>query len=297
MKIPFHIITGFLGAGKTTFLNHILFSLPKEKRVGIVQNEFAPTAARGEEIIRSKGGFDILHINNGSVFCVCRLGHFRENLAGFVKDYRPDMLLLESSGLSDPSSVGEIVNDPQLKEILSLQSIICIADATNFSKTHRMVRYTRQQAIIADQILINKTDRISSSEKKMLKNQIRSLNPYAGILFTSYCRVNPEDVLTGSIRPVLPSVRSYRPEVSSMVLRTATPLSKDKMLLFLNEFSARAYRIKGVICTPEGLVSVQCTMNEIDTKRIYSRGITELIAISDEFSLRDMSTAYKRMSE
>ncbi len=266
-------------------------------KIGIVQNEFAPVSAKGEEIDIEGTGYQTMHVNNGSVFCICRLEHFTENLAGFVSRHGPEMILLESSGLSDPSSVGEIVNDARLRDIISLRSIICIADATSFSKSHKLVRYTRQQAIIADQIIVNKTDRIDSAERDKLKDEIRALNPYASVYFTTYCNVNTGKVLSGSIRPGLTPGSSYRPDVSSMVLRTAEQLSRDGMMEFLNEFSAKAYRIKGVVSTKEGLFSVQCTMNDVNTKLLKNIGITELIAISDRFSLKELRIAYKNLAK
>ena len=102
-KTPFFLITGFLGSGKTTFLKMITTQFGNKLRIGIVQNEFAPGAVDGTELKNSGSSFEILEVNNGSVFCVCLLGSFIKSLSEFVETHQPDMLFLEASGLSDPT--------------------------------------------------------------------------------------------------------------------------------------------------------------------------------------------------
>ena len=72
-KIPFHIISGFLGSGKTTFLKRVIAKYGGQVNVGIIQNEFAPSNIDGAELRKSGNDFHLLEINNGSVFCVCLL--------------------------------------------------------------------------------------------------------------------------------------------------------------------------------------------------------------------------------
>ena len=108
-KIPFHIISGFLGSGKTTFLKRILEQYSGEKKIGIIQNEFAPANIDGVELRKSGKDFNLLEINNGSVFCVCLLGDFVSSLEKFVDEYHPDDIIIEASGLSDTTSISEII--------------------------------------------------------------------------------------------------------------------------------------------------------------------------------------------
>ena len=75
-KIPFHIISGFLGSGKTTFLKRIIDKYAGEYKIGIIQNEFAPANIDGAELKKSGKDFQLLEINNGSAFC----GHWRASI-------------------------------------------------------------------------------------------------------------------------------------------------------------------------------------------------------------------------
>ena len=92
-----YLITGFLGAGKTTFLKQFMKQFSSE-RMHIIVNEF------GKEL-----GIALDEINNGSIFCSCRLDKF-ENVLQQVLQEKPDVIIVEASGLSDPTNVKKILN-------------------------------------------------------------------------------------------------------------------------------------------------------------------------------------------
>ena len=79
-KIPFILITGFLGSGKTSLLKQILQTIGSETKIAIVQNEFAPGKSDSVELQNQDKVFDLLEVNNGSVFCACQLDNFVSRL-------------------------------------------------------------------------------------------------------------------------------------------------------------------------------------------------------------------------
>ena len=83
-----------MGSGKTTFLKRIIKQYSSEKKIGIIQNEFAPANIDGAELKKSGKDFNLLEINNGSVFCVCLLGDFVKSLEKFVDEYKPDDIII-----------------------------------------------------------------------------------------------------------------------------------------------------------------------------------------------------------
>ena len=107
--IPFYIVTGWLGSGKTTLLKNILSKYGNKTRIAVIQNEFAPTGVDGKELKDTGQPFELIEVNNGSVFCVCQLDNFTEALDKLALDYNPDVIFLESSGLADPISIAEIL--------------------------------------------------------------------------------------------------------------------------------------------------------------------------------------------
>ena len=100
-----YLITGFLGAGKTTFLKQFMKQFSSE-RMHIIVNEFGKEGIDGE--LLSELGIALDEINNGSIFCSCRLDKF-ENVLQQVLQEKPDVIIVEASGLSDPTNVKKII--------------------------------------------------------------------------------------------------------------------------------------------------------------------------------------------
>lgn len=100
-----YLITGFLGAGKTTFLKQFMKQFSSE-RMHIIVNEFGKEGIDGE--LLSELGIALDEINNGSIFCSCRLDKF-ENVLQQVLQEKPDVIIVEASGLSDPTNVKKIL--------------------------------------------------------------------------------------------------------------------------------------------------------------------------------------------
>lgn len=297
MKIPFHIISGFLGSGKTTFLKRIINSYSDKYKLGIIQNEFAPSNIDGVELKNSEKDFKLLEINKGSVFCVCLLGDFTRSLEKFINEHQPDMLIIEASGLSDTTSVAEVVSSGPLSEKIYLASNWCIMDALNFKKVGLMRQRLNHQIRMADKVLINKTDLVENVDK--LQNEIRKINPFAEIRTTTFCDIEFKsgDVAVSKFYPDSGKPLA-RPEINSMVIKSGKKFSKEALNQFLKEWAPKAYRIKGFVNLKEGqMVAVQCVFDNIEIIAVENNfHPTELVALSDQFTLRQWNQSYKEYS-
>lgn len=296
-KIPFHIISGFLGSGKTTFLKKILADYSSKLKIGIIQNEFAPASIDGAALKNTGKEFSLLEMNNGSVFCVCLLGDFVRSLTKFIDEVHPEILIIEASGLSDTTAVAEIISSGPLAEKIYLASNWCIVDALNFRKTGLMKQRVMHQIRMADFILINKTDLVENG-LETIKSEIIKINPFARISETSYCNIGFE---TGS-HPVgkiyLNNTETLnRPEIHSMVIKTGRKITGTYLQSFLNEWAPKAYRIKGFVNLAENLtVAVQCSFGLVEISEVEnSFHPTELIALTDQFTLSEWNRSFKKM--
>jgi G3E family GTPase len=297
-KIPFHIISGFLGSGKTTFLKRIIDRYSEEYKIGIIQNEFAPANIDGAELKKTDKDFQLLEINNGSVFCVCLLGDFICSLEKFVDEYNPEILIIEASGLADTTSIAEVISAGSLAEKIYLASNWCVVDAQNFAKVGLMKQRVFHQLRMADVVVINKTDLVKTGTEQ-IRAEIKKANPFAEIRETTFCNIDFElgnsainKFYFGELKAML------RPDVNSMVIKSGRKLSRNSLELFLNEWAPKAYRIKGFVNLKDGkTAAVQCTFDSVQITEIENDfHPTELVAISDQFTLREWNKTFKALS-
>ena len=244
--IPFHLITGFLGSGKTTFLKTILKQFADKKRIAVIQNEFAETGIDGKELQDGGWRFDLLEVNKGSVFCVCLFSDFLVQLKNFVEKYKPDIVLLEATGLADPIAIGELLMEETLQQQLYLAKVWTVIDARHYNKV-KMMPAVKNQIVIADNIIVNKTDLISEEEISMLDKELRSSNPIASVIFTSYCRLEVVDLfseksITINGQPVGPIK-----DIRTRVYRTPYAIKRKNLDYLISTLDEDIYRLKGYI--------------------------------------------------
>ena len=297
-KIPFHIISGFLGSGKTTFLKRIIEKYAGHYKIGIIQNEFAPANIDGAELKYSGKDFQLLEINNGSVFCVCLLGNFVRSLEKFIDEHQPEILIIEASGLSDTTSISEVISSGSLAEKIYLASNWCIVDAVNFNKSGLMKQRVIHQLRMADYVVINKTDLIENNIEN-LRIEIKKSNPFAKILESAFCNFDFELGKTAINKFYFGEMKSLpRPSINSMVIKTTRKISAQSLNDFLNEWAPKAYRIKGFVNIKEGkTVAVQCTFNTIETLFLKdSFHPTEIVALTDKFTLHEWNKAFRELT-
>jgi len=306
MKIPIYLITGFLGSGKTTCIDRILKTFDQKYRVGIVQNEFAPANVDGLELRNSGRSFEMLEINNGSIFCICLLDNFIQALDSFIIEKKPDLIIIEASGLSDPSSIIEILHNPLIKDLVFLKETWCIVDAFHFLKMEKLMNRIRHQVVIADRILINKTDLISPAIVSRVREKIKEINPMAGLLETQFCNItlpvsegNPDFVpLAGKIEREIREIEQYRPEMGVGVFKSGRKISYEALKKLIHDYTRNTIRIKGNVLLENGkTVIVQTVYKKINIKTTDKMlGNTCLILMGQNFNLSEFSREYRAMT-
>lgn len=192
-RIPVTIITGFLGAGKTSLLNKLIAKHP-EKKFAIVENEFGETGIDGGLIAAASDA--IFELNNGCICCT--LGedflHTLENLLG--SSYEFNHLLVETTGIADPSAIVDaFISGPTIQEKFRIDSVVCVADAVNMEDLFDDQPEVRKQLALADLVLLNKTDSVHADYVLKLTEMIQAVNPMAKIYPTSFGDVAGFEVL------------------------------------------------------------------------------------------------------
>jgi len=290
MKIPFYLVTGFLGSGKTTFLKQFLSQHSASKRIAVIQNEFASTNLDGAELQDAKFNFSLLELNQGSVFCVCLFSGFKENLLQLLHDNTPDLVLLEATGIADPIAIAQLLEDKRLKELLFVAHIWSIIDAPRYLVIGKSTKCIRHQIEVADTVLVNKTDLITEIQIDDIDNDIKSINPFAHIEHTTHCLLNTKNIVDACIRP-LPVfekqcisgelTRCGDGNYQSQVFKTTQLISEKKLFKFINSLDDTTFRIKGYIqLDDKRCVMLQYVPNQFEVIDTSNKSHpTELIAI------------------
>lgn len=309
---PFILVTGFLGSGKTTLLKRFLNRYADEMRIAVIQNEFAPANVDGRELKETGKSFQILEINKGSVFCVCLLSSFVQSLVDLLDAHQPALVILEATGLADPIAIGQLLTGSELKDRLYLAHAWCIVDVTSFLEMEAQVQRMRHQVRIADTIILNKTDLVSADRISQTSERISRLNPWAEQVETRHCNL-PPDLLDPALRPavnapgdrqqpmqMLPDnvVSEGAPDISSAVLRSTTPISRQALETFLHEFESASYRVKGTVNLQDRTtVSVQSCFGRTEIRPIDKEpGPTELIALGPEIDQQVFSARFSELA-
>src|SRR5271155_2402779 len=124
--VPIAILTGFLGAGKTTLLNRILNG-DHGLRVAVLVNDFGAINIDAELVVGVRD--DVVSLSNGCVCCTIRDDLVDTVIATIDRPEAPEYILLEASGVADPSGIAMTFVDPELRDRIRLDSITCVVDA------------------------------------------------------------------------------------------------------------------------------------------------------------------------
>jgi len=184
-RIPVTVITGFLGAGKTTLLRAFL-ATPEGQGTAVVVNEFGSIGI-DDALVRSSTDETVL-LGNGCLCCITRTDLQQALRRMVIERERGELpafkrIVIETSGLADPSPILQtFATDRALGEVFHVEAVVTVVDAETGGDTLDWSAEARKQAILADRLVITKTDIAGEGAAETLGAQLRALNPSAEIL-------------------------------------------------------------------------------------------------------------------
>ena len=319
--IPVTILTGFLGAGKTTLLNRILNGNHGLK-VAVLVNDFGSINIDAELIVGVES--NVISLANGCVCCTIRDDLIETVMETINRPEQPEYILLEASGVAEPSGIAVTFNNPRFRDRIRLDSILCVVDAEQVFAAPEVMELKIFQMACADMVILNKVDLVDRVQVGKIKDWLDSRFYRYRLIETTHADVP---------LPVLLSVGRFDPAnsvpfplggkrdehddctdpychderhdhnhskaFSTWSYETDQPLSLEALREAASKLPANIYRAKGVIYTadaPERRAVLQVVGRRVDISLEGEWGErpprTQIVAIGvagaiDKESLRD----------
>ncbi|MBB3112093.1 G3E family GTPase [Paenibacillus phyllosphaerae] len=203
VPIPIVVVSGFLGSGKTTLLLRMLKHAKAEGlRASVLMNEVGSADVDGVMISSETASAMLARVTEGCLCCTKK-----SELSGCLMqlaEAQPDLILIELTGIANPEEIVEAMSEPELQDKVMLHRIVTVLDAEHaidynsiFATDRELVHTLRRQIEVADVVLANKADLISSKTAAKLDKMVRDRNGVCSLVLTVRCDVKPSLVLEG----------------------------------------------------------------------------------------------------
>lgn len=298
-KKKLYVLTGFLGAGKTTFLLNLLNELA-DKKIGIIQNEFGKLGIDGELINRN--GIEMTEINRGSIFCSCLKLSFVQALAEMGK-LDLEYVFVESSGLADPSNIEEILAavNKLAGDVYDFKGVICLIDAVNFLTQVVDVETVDRQLAHCHMAVINKIDLVDDTQLEKVIETVKEINPICKIVKSENGKIDfkflEENLMALQWAACEDSSNTVENKPKTISMESSATISKEMLTEFLKSVLPDCFRIKGFFHLSEGWHQVDVVEKLIDFKPCSEREISQLVFLSKigPKVIRSVDNAWKKI--
>jgi G3E family GTPase len=183
-QLPVCVVTGFLGAGKTSLLNHFMSS-DHGLRVGVIVNDFGAIDIDSQLVENMTE--DTVSLRNGCICCSIQDDFFDAVLKLVQRKKPPEVLVIETSGVSDPRTVVVTLTAPSLSQFIRVDSVISVVDCDSFDDLGEdESRLAAAQIGMADLVVFNKIDLADEAKQKRVEDNIRRMAPMARLFHTTH---------------------------------------------------------------------------------------------------------------
>jgi len=286
MPTPIYVISGFLGAGKTTLINNLLESAPYNARIMVLVNEFGRISI-DKKMIKADPS-NIVDLSGGCICC----GMATELIASLrfaLDELRADVILIESTGLAIPQEIARQALSPVFEGRVEGGGIVTVVDAGSVLKADYPI--IEAQLKEANAVVLNKIDLIDSKTLEEVRDRIKLItDPKCSLFETSFGRISYNAIFTRRYdSPPIIYTKTRSGEFDSTVGFTtvcfvrSSAINADELIEFYQKQSHKIIRSKGFVMTEKGGVEVQVSKSGIEVKEIQKPiQITELVLIVKE---------------
>jgi G3E family GTPase len=252
MPVPVVLVAGFLGAGKTTVVNHLLANA-EGRRIAAVVNDFGAINIDAELITGAADG--VISLSNGCICCSLE-GDLLRTLAGLLRrDPRPEFIVIETSGVADPLDIVRNLMDPVIWREAPLETVLCVVDATAAPAMFDDA-LLRSQIRAADVVALSKVDLADAANHAQVRDAVRAIRPAAVLVDATHGEI-PTVLLFPSDpdrAPVLREPGKRRPvadRFEALSWTSERPLSLPRLQAAIGRLAPKLARAKGLFESTE----------------------------------------------
>ena len=252
MPVPILLVTGFLGAGKTTIVNHLL-AHAAGRRIAAVVNDFGAINIDAELIAGASDG--VVSLSNGCICCSLE-GDLLRTLATLLRrDPRPEFIVIETSGIADPADIVRNLMDPVIWREAPLETVLCVVDATASAETLNEA-LLRSQLRAADIVALSKVDMADPAACAHLRDVIHAQRPAAVLVDAPHGEV-PTALLFPADVDHMPAPREVGPRrpvadrFETLSWTSDRPVSLVRLQQAIGRLAPKLARAKGLFETVE----------------------------------------------
>lgn len=255
MKARIDIISGFLGAGKTTLILEMLKAPPAGERIAVCENEFGEVGIDGD-VLKGKN-LEVVEINAGCVCCTLSF-NLISGIKLLVAQYKPTRILLEPTGLAGLADILNVLKDDGLEKVAGVGTAAAVIDgAAMLAGFERYKSYFEAQIASAQAVFVNRADAIGDTERLRLADIIQAINPHAHIIPEPFA---PEgiwqalDASSGSPGTAGGLPKAWLRQFKQLSVETGWAGSREKLEeLFRGNQSGEIIRAKGYVYDAGGV--------------------------------------------
>ena len=265
MKIPITLVTGFLGAGKTTFLKNYINQHKEEKSLYII-NEFSSLDVDGQILAETED--NVMAISGGSIFCQCLVADFiavLKNVLDSVLSNHIERVVIEASGMANPTVIVDMLKDTKLDNAFELSLIVSIIDPNSFLKLVHTLPNILTQVEASDVIFINKTDIHSEELVASASAKIKEINSSVKIIKTEYAKFDNSQLEVYKEHKTLHGelAKCRDPNYEKHIIEQEDITTVDDLKNKISNFPNKVYRAKGYFKIDDQLFKLEYEGNNI----------------------------------